>query len=123
MLFVTWADIITHAPVYALILIAWFGHKSMRTGISFYLLFAIAITSSVQIVGVYVVFASLILPALAALNARKKYMVAWSCGVLSVIAGISLAAAFDAPVGPVIVLSYVLTSVLVSTILSMRTVT
>ena len=38
-----------------------------------FLLFALAITSSVQLVGVYVVFASLILPALASLNFQNSY--------------------------------------------------
>jgi zinc/manganese transport system permease protein len=78
----------------------------------FYLLFAIAITSSVQLVGVYVVFASLILPALAAGKSKQKYLLAWSCGVISVLTGIVVSTVIDAPAGPVIVLAYAITALL-----------
>ncbi len=107
-LFITWQDVMSHAPVYAIILALWFIRPSLRSGIGFYLLFALAITSSVQLVGVYVVFASLILPALAAINAKQKHMAAWSCGVASIILGIAAATMLDMPAGPIIVVSYVL---------------
>lgn len=110
MLFVTWENLAYHAPIYALILAAWFLKPSLRTGIVFYMLFALAITSSVQLVGVYVVFASLILPALAALKSRHPHKVAWLCGAVSVVAGIITAMLFDIPAGPVIVVSYVVTA-------------
>lgn len=107
MLFITWKDVVSHAPIYALILTAWFWKPVLRSGIGFYLLFALAITSSVQLVGVYVVFASLILPALAALKSRHPHKVAWLCGIVSVIAGIITAILSDIPAGPVIVVTYV----------------
>ncbi len=110
MLFVTWADIAKHAPIYALILLAWFSRPKVRNNIGFYLLFALAITSSVQLVGVYVVFASLILPALAAVRVRQPHLVAWLCGVVAVLSGIAFAAVFDMPAGPVIILSYTATA-------------
>ncbi len=106
MLFITWSDVLTHAPIYALILALWFVLPKLRNGIGFYLLFALAITSSVQLVGVYVVFASLILPALAAIKAPSAHKTAWSCGVVAVILGMLGAAMLDLPAGPVIVLSY-----------------
>lgn len=111
MLFVTWEDVLTHAPIYAGILAAWFLKPAWRKGIGFYLLFALAITSSVQLVGVYVVFASLILPALAALKAKHPHTVAWLCGIVSVVVGIITAMLLDVPAGPVIVVSYVLTTI------------
>ncbi len=111
MLFVTWEDVATHAPIYALILAAWFLKPALQNGTGFYLLFALAITSSVQLVGVYVVFASLILPALAALKSRRPYITAWLCGIVAVIAGIMTAMLSDIPAGPVIVVSYVLIAV------------
>lgn len=113
MLFVTWEDVISHAPIYALILSAWFLKPALRNGIGFYLLFALAITSSVQLVGVYVVFASLILPALAAVKSRQPHKVAWTCGILSVLGGIIVAMLSDAPAGPVIIISYVMVSILI----------
>ncbi|PIR37163.1 MAG: zinc/manganese transporter permease [Alphaproteobacteria bacterium CG11_big_fil_rev_8_21_14_0_20_39_49] len=111
MLFVTWKDVLMHAPIYVLIIAAWFFKPSLRSGIGFYLLFALAITSSVQMVGVYVVFASLILPALAAVKSNNPHKLAWLCSIVSVVAGIITAMVSDIPAGPLIVVSYVLTAV------------
>ena len=113
MLFVTWTDVAKHSPIYALILLAWFSKPEVRNNIGFYLLFAFAITSSVQLVGVYVVFASLILPALAAVRVRQPHLVAWLCGVAAVLSGIAFAVAFDMPAGPVIILSYTATALII----------
>ena len=113
MLFVTWREVGLHAPVYVVILVMWFMKPIVRSGIGFYLIFAVAITSSVQLVGVYVVFASLILPALAALNTRRLHTTAWACGVLSVICATLAAIVFDAPSGPVTVVSYLVITLLV----------
>lgn len=108
-LFVTWRDVLMHAPIYGVILALWFGwpEKAQRS-IWFYVLFAAAINSSVQLVGVYVVFASLILPALASIPARRKHLAAWGCGIASVFTGIVVAILMDVPAGPMIVLAYVL---------------
>ena len=111
-LFVTWQDVAKHTPIYILILAVWFFKKEFRNNIGFYLLFALAVTSSVQMVGIYVVFASLILPALAVINISNPYKLGWLCGIISVIAGIFLAIFFDAPAGPLIVVSYVLTTII-----------
>ena len=111
-LFITWQDVAKHVPIYVLILAVWFFKTEFRNNIGFYLLFALAVTSSVQMVGIYVVFASLILPALAVINIRNPYKLGWLCGIISVIAGIFLAIFFDAPAGPLIVVSYVLTTII-----------
>ena len=111
-LFVTWQDVAKHVPIYVLILAVWFFKTEFRNNIGFYLLFALAVTSSVQLVGIYVVFASLILPALAVINISNPYKLGWLCGIISVIAGIFLAIFFDAPAGPLIVVSYVVTSII-----------
>ncbi len=113
MLFVTWTDVAKHSPIYALILLAWFFRPEVRNNVGFYLLFALAITSSVQLVGVYVVFASLILPALAAVRVRKPHLVAWLCGVVALLSGIAFAVAFDMPAGPIIILSYTATALII----------
>lgn len=110
-LFVTWQDVLAHAPIYALILGLWFAIPKLRSGTGFYLLFALAITSSVQLVGVYVVFTSLILPALAAGETDKQLPVAWSVGIFSVLAGVLFATLLDLPAGPVIVLAYMITAI------------
>ena len=66
-----------------------------------------------QLVGVYVVFASLILPALAALKATNPYKVAWLSGLISVLLGILLSVIFDLPAGPILVVSYVFVTILI----------
>ena len=98
----------------------WFMRPTVRNGIGFYLIFALAITSSVQMVGVYVVFASLILPALATLNIQRPHGTAWACGVLSVFCGTVAAIVLDAPSGPITVVSYVVVTVLVVTIRNIK---
>lgn len=105
-LFITWQDVLGHAPVYALILLVWFAKPHVRKGIGFYLLFALAITSSVQLVGVFMVFASLILPALAAVKAKYPHFTAWLCGIISVVTGMVVATLSDLPAGLVIVMCY-----------------
>ena len=120
MLFVTWESVALHAPVYILILVVWFTRPMVRNGIAFYMVFAFAITSSVQMVGVYVVFASLILPALAALNTGSPYVTAWVTGILSVICGIVAAIALDAPSGPVTVVCYTIAAILVVSVKNIK---
>ena len=112
LLFVTWEDLVKHFPIYVVILSVWFLKPAWRGGVAFYLLFSVAITSSVQLTGVYIVFSSLILPALAAVNSPRPHVVAWTVGVLAVVYGILISVVFDAPAGPVIVVSFVFSSTL-----------
>ncbi|MEO8080770.1 MAG: metal ABC transporter permease [Caldimonas sp.] len=71
----------------------------------FYGAFALAVTASVQLVGVYLVFSSLIIPALAtrALRGRRRHVVAYGLGALGYALGLALSAVFDLPSGAVIV--------------------
>ena len=117
MLFVTWEDTFKHAPVYVLILAVWFSRPEVRKTLGFYLLFALAITSSVQLVGVYVVFASLILPALAAAHSGRPHVTAWFCGITALLSGIAIATVFDQPAGPVTVLAYALVATIIRTVI------
>lgn len=72
--------------------------------VAFYLLFACAVTVSVQLVGMYLVFASLIVPALATLRLARRRLVA---GLVlcagSYAAGLALSVLTDLPAGPLIV--------------------
>ncbi len=106
-LFISWGDIATFLPVYGIFAIAWFIAPRLRSGTGFFVLFALVITSSVQLVGVYVVFASLILPALAA-REGKRYILwrAYMCGAVSVVAAILISAAVDLPAGPFLALCF-----------------
>jgi zinc/manganese transport system permease protein len=71
----------------------------------FYGAFAVAVTASVQLVGVYLVFSSLIVPALAtlALPRGKRLVVAYAIGAFGYALGLALSALFDLPSGAVIV--------------------
>lgn len=74
-------------------------------GMAFYAVFAIAITVSVQLVGVYLVFASLIVPALATVNMRGKtrLVTAYAIGIAGYVLGLVLSALLDLPSGAMIV--------------------
>jgi len=105
-LFLSWRDVFYHAPVYAVILAVWYLKPALRKNLGFFVLFALAITSSVQLAGVYVVFASLILPALAAAGSRNPLVYAWGCGIGAMVAGLTLSMVTDYPAGPLVVCSY-----------------
>ena len=106
-LFVSWGDIAAFLPVYGLVAAVWTGVARARRGVGFFVLFALAITASVQLVGVYVVFASLILPALAA-REREGYVLgrALASGAVAVVAAVLASAAWDLPAGPLLVVCF-----------------
>lgn len=92
------------AIVYAAILGVWFrwGERIGRVG--FYVLFALAVTVSVQLVGLYLVFATLIVPPLATRRmGRGRLPAAWAIGAAGYLLGLLLSTAFDLPSGAVIV--------------------
>ena len=106
-LWATSAQTMQMAALYSILLafMAWRGERLGGRG--FYLVFALAITASVQVVGVYLVFASLILPALAVrgLPARPGLQVGWTVGALAYVAGLAASALLDWPSGPAIVIA------------------
>ena len=106
-LFVEWSDIAAFAPVYGLVAALWLAVPRMRTGSGFFILFALAVTASVQLVGVYVVFASLILPALAARRPTGYVLThALASGITAVVAAIAVSAVADLPAGPTLVVCF-----------------
>jgi zinc/manganese transport system permease protein len=115
-LWVTPAELIPVAILYAAILGVWFafyhgGKVKGRAGqVGFYVLFALAVTQSVQLVGIYLVFATLILPALAVrkLPERQRLAVGYLSALAGYIVGLMASAAFDLPTGPVIVVTLLL---------------
>ena len=105
-LWVNTSQLLWLAGVSALLLLAmWRGwvHRLGRFG--FYAVFALAVTASVQLVGVYLVFASLIIPALATRSqtGRNRYRIAYAIGVVGYASGLALSALLDLPSGAVIV--------------------
>jgi zinc/manganese transport system permease protein len=70
----------------------------------FYALFAVAITASVQLVGIYLVFASLIVPALATYrHPKRRYLHAFAIGIAGYALGLLFSVWFDLPAGAAIV--------------------
>jgi zinc/manganese transport system permease protein len=92
------------AVVYAIILALWFGMGARLGRPGFYLLFACAVTVSVQLVGIYLVFATLIVPPLStrALT-RWRLATAWGVGAAGYALGLVISTSLDLPTGPVIV--------------------
>ncbi|MGE5385418.1 MAG: metal ABC transporter permease [Betaproteobacteria bacterium] len=74
-------------------------------GLGFYLVFALAVTASVQLVGVYLVFASLIVPSLGVRNfpPAGRLAFAYLIGAGGYGAGLVLSLIFDLPSGALIV--------------------
>lgn len=94
---------------YAVALGVWFAMRKKLGHIGFYALFALVVTQSVQLVGIYLVFASLIVPALAArrFSPRLRLLVGYVVGVVGYLLGLILSAASDLPTGATIVVALV----------------
>jgi len=104
---ILWTEIKTLLPVallYAVVLALWFGARQRIGRAGFYFLFALTVTASVQLVGVYLVFASLIIPALVA----PRLPFAYALGALAYALGLTLSLTADLPAAPVIVCSLAL---------------
>lgn len=120
---ILWVSVSQLIPVLLLTLIilpVWFGLKDKIGRAGFYGLFALAVTASVQLVGIYLVFSSLIIPALAVRNwsESKKIVGAYLIGALAYVLGLGLSAVFDLPSGAVIVWCLAAVAVIANVILS-----
>src|SRR5258706_5491126 len=95
------------ATVSVAVLLLWRIAQARAVRIGFYALFACAVTLSVQLVGVYLVFASLILPALATrrLAPRARVVAGLAMGAAAYVVGLIASAVIDLPSGPVVVLT------------------
>jgi zinc/manganese transport system permease protein len=120
-LWATPAQVAQIAGLYAALLAFWWWRRTAGGlgSAGFYLIFALAITASVQLVGVYLVFASLILPALAVRGRppRQGVLIAWGLGALAYAAGLAASAVLDWPAGPAIVIALASLSLLFATLL------
>ena len=106
-LWVAPAQLLRAGVLTALVLLVWFNWRERLGRVGFYLLFALAVTASVQLVGVYLVFTSLIVPALAVRGLRGplRLPVAYALGAVGYLLGLALSARFDLPSGAVVVLA------------------
>ena len=102
------------AAVTAALGAAMLGGLVRRLGrFGFYATFAIAVTASVQLVGVYLVFTSLIVPALATrgMTGRARVLGGFVVGAIGYALGLALSALLDLPSGAVIVWVLAVTAV------------
>lgn len=113
-LWVSYSQLSLSGVVSALVVALWFGARSHLARLGFYVLFAFAVTVSVQLVGVYLVFASLIIPALATRHyTAKRLAMAYGLGALAYALGLLASAWWDLPSGAVIVWSMALLGIVV----------
>lgn len=91
--------------------LAWLGcRKGCRA--LFYPAFAVLVTLSVPVLGVYLVFSTLIVPALVSRILNGMRWVGWLTGALGYLAGLFISFLLDWPTGATIVLSLLVTAVL-----------
>jgi len=113
-LWVSWAQLLLPAIIYAIVLAVWFRLRSRLGDVGFYLLFALTVTLSVQLVGVFLVFASLIAPALASRRLegysglQRDYLV----GISAYAIGLVVSTVVDLPPGPTVVCTLGLAAIL-----------
>jgi len=98
--------------LYIPLLIFWFISRNRSHSMSFYICFALAVTASVQLVGVYLVFASLIIPALATNRVKNlQLFYAYLVGIIGYGIGLVTSSLTDLPSGAVIVWSLAITGI------------
>jgi zinc/manganese transport system permease protein len=103
-LWAQWGRLAWTAAIYAAILAVWFGIGDRIGRVGFYVLFALAVTMSVQLVGLYLVFATLIVPPLGTRGMTRRTLVAaWGIGAVGYGAGLVLSTMYDLPSGAVVV--------------------
>lgn len=129
LLFVGWPEVLKMGVIYSIIgflhwlvrkpllLISQDSHKAFEQGyrvrlwdLFFYMTFGFVVTSSVEIAGVLLVFAFLVVPSICAAwlfkGIGKRLIFGWILGVLTSIVGIVGSYFFDLPTGATIVCSF-----------------
>ena len=89
----------------AIFLVVWFRWGERLGRIGFYVIFAVMVTMSVQLVGVYLVFTTLIVPAVATYRhaLRGQLALGLGLGVASYVVGLAVSVLTDLPSSAVIV--------------------
>ena len=114
-LWVSNEQLLRAAVLTALFLFVWFRYRERIGTIGFYVLFALVVTTSVQLVGVYLVFTTLIVPALATYRhaPSRQLGLGYAMAVASYIVGLGASLLTDLPSSPVIVWAMALIGILV----------
>ncbi len=105
-LWVNFDQLLPAALISIAVLAAWLLMRDRVSGFGFYAMFAFAVTASVQLVGIYLVFASLIIPALATRRINRhgiRIACGYGVGILGCLTGLVVSVIADLPAGAVIV--------------------
>lgn len=104
-LWVSNGQLLRAAILTGIFLIVWFGWRERLGRLGFYGLFALMVTVSVQMVGVYLVFTSLIVPAVATyrLAVPRQLAAGYALALASYVAGLAASAVSDLPSSAMIV--------------------
>ena len=104
-LWVSTDQLVRTAVLTAIFAVIWFRWREKIGRIGFYVLFAVVVTASVQLVGVYLVFTSLIVPAVATYRhaANRQLAIGYALAFGSYVAGLAASVVTDLPSSPVIV--------------------
>ncbi len=104
-LWVSTNQLIRTAVLTAIFSLVWFLWRERIGRVGFYVLFALVVTASVQLVGVYLVFTSLIVPAVATYRFGRNRQLAfgYALAIGSYVVGLGASLVTDLPASPVIV--------------------
>lgn len=104
-LWVSDEQLLRTAAVTAVFLAVWFRFHERIGHAGFYVLFAVMVTLSVQLVGVYLVFTTLIVPALATYRhaANRQLPLGYGLAIASYLVGLAVSVVTDLPSSAVIV--------------------
>ena len=116
-LWVGYHQLASLALVSVIVMLIWFRYPAIRHNLGFYILFAIAITSSVQLVGIYLVFSSLIIPALVVHRLRHALLLGYIVGASGYFVGLIVSSLLDLPAGPAIAWSLAIIGLVLSQLL------
>lgn len=114
LLWTGWPKLLPLALLSGIILVLWAVLRQRAGSLFFYFVFALAVTASVQLVGVYLVFASLIMPALAVRGLRgpRALGIGYAVGVVGYGSGLLLSVLADLPSGTAIVWTLAISAVI-----------
>ena len=114
-LWVTPKQLLIVAAIYAVVLALWFGLRERLGRIGFYALFGCVVTVSVQLVGLYLVFATLVVPALSTYYTKgRRYPKAYAVGVFGYAVGLLASLWLDLPSGSMIVCTIAVSGILIA---------
>jgi zinc/manganese transport system permease protein len=131
LIWVTWPTVFKMAGAYALIGLFHWRFRGPILGVTFapetmprirlwdfifYLTFGIAITFSVELAGVLLIFSTLVIPAVVAFLYTDRFLpallIAWGTGLIAIFSGITASFVWDVTTGPLLVCTFGLVLVL-----------